>query len=243
MQTTPSPAADPPRLRMRDLCEQSGMQRQAIHFYIQQGLLPPGHKTGRNTAYYTAQHVQRLEAIRRLQTDQLLPLKAIRTVFDAHDAQPDFTPAQRQFLLAAKAALRPSEVSAQPLTPLTPLRERLGLPESDLRDLTDEGLIQLHTDDAGVAHVRARDVPFIELAAALRRIGLTKDLGFSAADYHLIDLLFTALFRVEISLITSRLSGLPTDEATAITVQAIPLMNQLILHFHNQKIHDFLTAL
>ena len=28
--------------RMKDLCEATGLPRQAIHFYIQQGLLPPG---------------------------------------------------------------------------------------------------------------------------------------------------------------------------------------------------------
>ena len=39
--------------RMKDLCEASGLPRQAIHFYIQQGLLPPGQKTGRNMAWYT----------------------------------------------------------------------------------------------------------------------------------------------------------------------------------------------
>ena len=34
--------------RMKDLCEATGLPRQAIHFYIQQGLLPAGRKTGRN---------------------------------------------------------------------------------------------------------------------------------------------------------------------------------------------------
>ena len=28
------------RYRMKDLCEATGLPRQAIHFYIQQGLLP-----------------------------------------------------------------------------------------------------------------------------------------------------------------------------------------------------------
>lgn len=38
--------------RMKDLCELTGLGRQAIHFYIQRELLPPGYKTGRNMAYY-----------------------------------------------------------------------------------------------------------------------------------------------------------------------------------------------
>ena len=31
--------------RMKDLCEATGLQRQAIHYYIKKGLLPSGHKT------------------------------------------------------------------------------------------------------------------------------------------------------------------------------------------------------
>ena len=36
--------------RMKDLCDRTGLPRQVIHFYIQQGLLPEGQKTGRNMA-------------------------------------------------------------------------------------------------------------------------------------------------------------------------------------------------
>ena len=36
----PRDAAYP--LRMKDLCAETGLPRQAIHFYIQQGLLEPG---------------------------------------------------------------------------------------------------------------------------------------------------------------------------------------------------------
>src|SRR3990167_7497312 len=72
-----------PRYRMKDLCAQTGLQRQAVHFYIQQGLLPEGEKTGRNMAYYSQIHVERLRLIRRLQEEHFLPLKAIRAVVDA----------------------------------------------------------------------------------------------------------------------------------------------------------------
>ncbi|MEM6956901.1 MAG: MerR family transcriptional regulator, partial [Myxococcota bacterium] len=71
-----SPEAQDPPLRMRDLCKASGLERQAIHFYIQQGLLPPGIKTGRNTAVYSSEHVERLHLIRQLKEERFLPLKA-----------------------------------------------------------------------------------------------------------------------------------------------------------------------
>ena len=56
--------------KMKDLCERTGLERQVIHFYIQQGLLPEGKKTGRNMAYYGEQHVERVKLIRKLQHER-----------------------------------------------------------------------------------------------------------------------------------------------------------------------------
>ncbi len=51
------------RFRMRDLVEQTGLTRETIHYYLSEGLLPPAIKTGRNTALYTEQHLERLRKI------------------------------------------------------------------------------------------------------------------------------------------------------------------------------------
>ena len=55
-----TPAA--PRYKMKELSARSGVPAPVVHFYIQQGLLPQGHKTGRNMAWYTDEHVQRIRA-------------------------------------------------------------------------------------------------------------------------------------------------------------------------------------
>ena len=68
--------------RMRDLCTMTGLSRQAIHFYIQEGLVPQGTKTGRNMAFYGPEHVERIRIVRRLQEDRFLPLKQIRALLD-----------------------------------------------------------------------------------------------------------------------------------------------------------------
>src|SRR5688500_20290219 len=89
-----APGARP--FRMRDLCEMTGLSRQAIHFYIQQGLVPEGRKTGRNMAWYGPEHVERLQLVRRLQEERFLPLKAIRALLDGETAPLD--PAKRALL-------------------------------------------------------------------------------------------------------------------------------------------------
>ena len=90
-------------LRMKDLCDLTGLPRQAIHFYIQQGLLPAGHKTGRNMAFYGDEHVERLKLIKKLQHERFLPLKAIKALLDDQDTA--FSAAQRGFLLGVKQRL------------------------------------------------------------------------------------------------------------------------------------------
>ena len=41
--------AVPVRYRMGELCTLTGLPRQVIHFYIHEGLLPEGTKTGKTT--------------------------------------------------------------------------------------------------------------------------------------------------------------------------------------------------
>src|SRR5437762_567357 len=87
------------RLRMRDLVRESGLPRETIHFYLSEGLLPPGTKTGRNTAFYGAQHLERLRKIRDLRERQFLPLKAIAAILGVEaSTEREFTSAQQELI-------------------------------------------------------------------------------------------------------------------------------------------------
>lgn len=73
-------------LKMRDLERQTGVGREAIRFYLREGLLPEPTRPARNVAHYTQEHVVRIRAIKRLQEDERLPLAEIRAVLDDGDA-------------------------------------------------------------------------------------------------------------------------------------------------------------
>jgi DNA-binding transcriptional MerR regulator len=64
-----------PDLDIKELCEQSRVTPRTVHFYIQQGLLPPASSTGPG-ARYSVGHLARLRLIRLLQK-QHLPLAEI----------------------------------------------------------------------------------------------------------------------------------------------------------------------
>lgn len=55
---------------IQDLCDQTGLPRRTIHFYTQQGLLPPPEGAGLG-AHYSENHLLRLQAIPRLRSQGL----------------------------------------------------------------------------------------------------------------------------------------------------------------------------
>lgn len=269
-----SPAADANdlhlvRLRMKDLCDATGLGRQAIHFYIREGLLSEGKKTGRNMAYYTEAHIERLRLIRRLQDEQFLPLKAIRAVLSAYDDDDGaglsadeqvFSPAQQRFLSAVRQRLQGSLGSATPelTTPLGPLLARLDLDSRDLSELVELGLLVVRPAPGSPAkggaggksrllspeaQVRQDDVWLLELLSGLRRLGLSRELGFLPADLTVVDDAVSALFKKETRLLRQRLAHLDAEVAATLVEHALPMMNQLLVRLHEAKIRNFLAAL
>jgi DNA-binding transcriptional MerR regulator len=236
---------------MKDLCTQTGLGRQAVHFYIQQGLLPEGQKTGRNMAYYSQEHVERLLLIRRLQEEHFLPLKAIRAVLDAYDEDDAFSAAQRKFLDAVKQKLRPALVPQEEVAAaVAPLLARLKLSQEDFAEFVETGLVVLAgeakkspTRKNKDAAIRASDVWLLELFSELRHLGYTRALGFTPRDLSQLDEMMTKLFRKEKALLTQRLAHLPAATVALLVKQALPYMNTLLVRLHEAKLRDFLAEL
>ena len=128
--------------RMKDLCDRTGLSRQVIHFYVEQGLLPEGRKTGRNMAYYAESHVERIKLIRQLQHERFLPLRAIRAVLDEEDE--GLSKEQRRLLVDVKHRLGSLGIagSDEPsLVPLQPLLLRAGVSRADAEGLAKAGIL------------------------------------------------------------------------------------------------------
>jgi DNA-binding transcriptional MerR regulator len=236
--------------RMKDLCERTGLERQAVHFYIQQGLLPEGRKTGRNMAYYGEQHVERIKLIRKLQHERFLPLKAIKALLEARDDV--FSPEQQRLLADVKAhmtlaGVRESdgrdEASPGATLPLADALARANLDRTDFDELVESGLIAALFASDGSRRVAWDDLWMLELFAQFRAAGFTREIGFTARDFTLIDEAITALFRKESVLLARRLAHLPPREIAAMVERSLPLLNAALVRAHDTKVRNFFAAM
>ena len=228
--------------RMRDLCAATGLDRQTIHFYIQQGLLPPGHKTGRNMAWYGEAHLERLRLIQKLQQERFLPLKAIKAIFEGREK--GFAPEQALFLERVKARLgselAPPERAAT--EEAEALIRRLALPAEDLAEAVALGMIGTQARD-GTTYVVASDVWMLELVAQLRAAGFTRARGFRIADVAFYEEAVRRLFGEEMGLIFDRLTDVPPDEVAGMIEKALPVLHTFLARFHAERFREFFGAL
>ena len=231
--------------RMKDLCELTGLGRQAIHFYIQRELLPPGKKTGRNMAWYSEEHLERLKLIKKLQHERFLPLKAIKAILD--DQESHFTETQRSFLLGVKQHLGQSLAEGdrpQEVADVLELIERTGIRRQDFDRMVELELIGKRLDGAGREVIAQDDVWMVESWGEALRLGFDHELGFSVDDVLIYEEIVTQLFQREAQLIASRLTeALPPERAAQMIERALPVVHSFLTGLHRSKIRNFLASI
>lgn len=226
---------------MRDLCALTGLSRQAIHFYIQQGLVPEGTKTGRNMAYYGAEHVERLRLVRRLQDERFLPLKQIRAVLDGDTAA--VADSQRELLHEVRARLT-TAVRGQAADRLVDVDAHARAHEverADVDRMLELGLLAVRRD--GEARLVTADALWlVELWGQLRRLGLSAERGFAVDDLVPIRAAVDAVVAHEAAMVR-RVADLPPARLAELVERALPVINALVVQLHGAAIRGHLATL
>jgi DNA-binding transcriptional MerR regulator len=247
--TSERASAMPPssaRLKMKDVCDATGLPRQAVHFYIQQGLVPPGEKTGRNMAYYTEAHVERLKLVRRLQHERFLPLKAIKALLDDQESQ--FSAPQRAHLLEMKSRFTSDQLIRHDIAP----EQRIEASEAararsvsklDLARMIELGLLGVSEDAAGKRFIAERDTWLLDAWSEVRSLEGSALLNLQVDDMLLIQEVVQELFNRESLLLASRMDHIPADQAAELIERALPLIHVFLTRFHFAKIRDFFGSL
>jgi DNA-binding transcriptional MerR regulator len=228
------------RLRMRDLVRESGLPRETIHFYKLQGLLPPPIKTGRNTALYTHEHLERLRRIRELQERQFLPLKAIRAVLDDSAAQ-DFTPEQEDLVRRVRGTLA-GWTSAQqrptvPVADFVPGR----VTRREMRELIGAGLITVH-GSGGHAKVAEDDAVILECWAQFKEVGFGPEQGVAPAALRVHDHAMQELVKREARLAVAAYAGAHPEDVSRVIEQVGPVIGRLLGAMHRKHLREFLAT-
>jgi len=232
------------RYKMKQLVDATGLPRQAIHFYITEGLLPPGKKTGKNMALYSEEHLSRLLTIKKLQHEHFLPLKAIRAVLDGKESS--FAPEQRQFLSEVRSKIDDSLVQSnrhQRTIDLDEAVARFGIDEVDTARAIELELVTVVVSEDGRRLIHESKVFLLELLAELRKVGLTRELGFTVDELLIYDDYISRLVRDEVDLLYRTLGALPPATTARLIESALPLVGTMLARQHEAKVRELFGAL
>lgn len=231
--------------KMKDLCEMTGLPRQAIHFYIQQGLLPPGKKTGRNMAWYGPQHVERLRLVKKLQHERFLPLKAIKALLDGREE--DYTTRQQAFLSDVKRELQTTLArgsdSSRKMVDATELAALNDVEAHEVARLEELGVISAIVHADGKIQVAEDDLWIIENFGKMRAAGFTPELGFTVDDMGLYVEMLDRILERDAKMLSERLSDLPPVQAARMIERAVPVLHEFLVRYHASRVRDFFSTI
>ena len=78
-----------PFMRIAELSDRTGITIPRIKYYISVGIVPKPIKSGKTTAYYTSQHLERLQLIKKLRDEKNVSLSEIRKMVGKEPNPPD----------------------------------------------------------------------------------------------------------------------------------------------------------
>lgn len=172
-------------MKMAELVKRTGVEKQAIHFYINKGLLPRPLKAKKNVAFYDESYVERIKLIKELQLKRFLPLDVIKEIINRTDG--DLSVSEIDVIrTSGKEPGRIIDIGLHP-GPLTAaeLSEHTGLSPKDIEEMDLCEMISSTLDTSGEKIYDEVDVGIAAAFSEIRQGGLTEENGISVEDLRL----------------------------------------------------------
>ena len=217
-------------LKMKELEARTGVSREAIRFYIREGLLPEPDKPKRNVALYTEEHVERTRLIKELQEKHFLPLKKVKQVLDSPDAralaEDRQAPGMSHFL---PALLR--DTTPGPDRTVADVADSSGLTVDEIEVLVENGTISLTADGS----LDFRDAAILETWGQAKARGYSNEHGYDADYLGRYAKLMSALAKQEITQFLDHFeANLDGRAAGEMAAEGIEFANRLITLLHTK---------
>ena len=220
-------------MKMKELEKRTGLGREAIRYYIREGLLPEPEKPHRNVAIYSEDHVGRIQLIKKLKDERFLPLGVIRDLLDNPAPGEVGTPnlVGLEFLLAARLGANSGETC-----PVTDLIDKTSLDGSDIDALAEDGLVTIRNEPEGPA-LSGQDARIAALWAEIKDAGFDRGVGYSAHEMKRYKDAADMLADQEVDHFYDRIPGTrSTDDAAALAQQGIALVEQMFSILHTKAV-------
>ncbi len=209
-------------MKMRELEERTGVDREVIRIMIREGLLPEPQRPARNAAEYDEGHVSGIATIRHLQQTSRMTLKEIRSALSGEALErpgPASAYSHLEALLSRSFGLeQPTSVSLQSLCERYPRAER------DARAFEAMGMLTLLPTESGWS-LSLTDARLVEIWGKIREAGFVEEQGFPPENISFYREAAELVARHEASIFFSGSDGAISEEDAARMLQiALPLM-------------------
>jgi len=228
------PAAGDAPYRIKDLSEKTGVSREAIRFYINEGLLPPARKTAHNMGWYSDRHVELLGMIQKLQSERFLPLKAIKMLLRGGEQSLDFNDAQIKALdeMRRKIVHQDLKVSDD----AAKLARDMGLSRWEQKELLELGIAT-----SGAATIS--DIEITQQWIAIRDAGFSLERGFSPRDLMFMKDVVEIALRSELSIFSGRFVQLDETDAARVIDVVVPALSRLFGLLHERRVAEYVKEI
>ena len=216
-------------LKISELAEGAGVPVATVRHYLREGLLPEGHKTSRNMAYYPPELVERIRLIKLLQEERFMPLRVIRDLLASEEGD---TERVRARLETADRGFDAALARERERVAATEVSERLAVPLEALERLGELGVVSPAADG-----YTASDVRIVEAIARFRAGGYDERIGFTVHDAARFLEPLRALARREVELLSEKLVGRIEPERAAELIEVgIDPLGDLIAAMHSKLV-------
>ena len=220
-------------LKMKDLQMQTGVSREAIHFYLREGLLPEPERPKQNVALYRDEHVVRIRLIKQLQKERSLSLAAIKRILTDFDYEA-LPPGGLSELEVAIEARVNGELPTKS-QPLDEVAAKTGLDLDFIHEAGRRGVITIDQQDGG-AVIDYRDAGILDQWAKLMRIGFAEKPGY---DVHYLERFARAIqviAEVEVDTFLDAFTELPATESAKLAAEGISITNEIVTRLRTQAL-------